>query len=280
MAVLSRRYSLRYLLFFPILAFLSPFTIAAQESQANFAKTFGKHYEAALDILKRESRRIASAIGDAGGDPAILVPVVFPEIVRYSMVRDLFEQSAMLQLYVEQGPSAANFSVGPFQMKPRFAEQVEDAVRTMAARTRQNTAARLPAPLLTLLAYETADPVGERRERMRRLSSMDWQIRYLCAFQRIVEARFAAEIAAATAGMDAPSARFFRIRFYAECYNAGFDYPYDAIVQSGFKALYPDGPALSGRAAYRYTDVSLWFAAREYRDLFPAPRASETRVRP
>jgi len=53
---------------------------------------------------------------------AVAASVIFPELVRYSALRDKIETTLLKTLYVNLGNEYANFSIGPFQMKPTFAE--------------------------------------------------------------------------------------------------------------------------------------------------------------
>ena len=53
------------------------------------------------------------------------VAVVFPELVRYSALRDYMETAAVKALYLQKGVKGADFSIGRFQMKPSFAEDIE-----------------------------------------------------------------------------------------------------------------------------------------------------------
>lgn len=53
--------------------------------------------------------------------------VIFPEQLRYSRLQNSMEQAALWSLYVRGGKQKANFSIGLFQMKPSFVEEVETA---------------------------------------------------------------------------------------------------------------------------------------------------------
>ena len=55
----------------------------------------------------------------------LAVAVVFPELVRYSALMDFMETTAVKALYQQKGVKGADFSIGRFQMKPSFVEDLE-----------------------------------------------------------------------------------------------------------------------------------------------------------
>ena len=73
--------------------------------------------------------------------------VVFPEIVRYSDLEDLIQIRALKVLYVQYGRKYADFSVGHFQMKPSFIEQLEADWNRLAS-AEEKSAAGIPAFLI------------------------------------------------------------------------------------------------------------------------------------
>ena len=58
----------------------------------------------------------------------LLTPVVLPEVARFNGFSNFFETAALEAFYVEDGSGVVDFSIGPFQMKPSFAERVEHRV--------------------------------------------------------------------------------------------------------------------------------------------------------
>lgn len=53
-----------------------------------------------------------------------LQAIVFPEIMRYNGLKDGIETESLRTLYVQFGEDYADFSIGLFQMKPCFAQQL------------------------------------------------------------------------------------------------------------------------------------------------------------
>lgn len=57
-------------------------------------------------------------------DFRLAVSMVFPELIRYSALRDKIEITLLKSLYVHKGTEYSNFSVGKFQIKPSCAEAI------------------------------------------------------------------------------------------------------------------------------------------------------------
>ena len=131
-----------------------------------------------------------------------LKAIVFPELIRYNRIFDAIQIESLKFLYVSEGKSYADFSVGYFQMKPSFAEMVEaDATKAMLEKAGAVAWAVLP------------DKEESRRARVQRITSIDQQMIYLCLFYQICRERFSARHF--SSGLD-------RVRFFATCYNAGY----------------------------------------------------------
>ncbi len=107
-------------------------------------------------------------------DPRECVAVVFPELMRYSRVRDGIEHGVLLAPYIRKGVDGADFSVGMFQMKPSFAEQVEAAWMRSGLRYEYE------------LYFALQDTEDVRRRRVERLGDERWQCVYLAVFVRLV----------------------------------------------------------------------------------------------
>lgn len=107
----------------------------------------------------------------------LLTPVVLPEVARYNGFSNFFETAVLEAFYVEDGSGVVDFSIGPFQMKPSFAEQVEQRVAAQPL-LRQ----RFPK----LASYAGKDGTAERRARVDRLSSTQGQLPYLKAMVVLV----------------------------------------------------------------------------------------------
>lgn len=143
----------------------------------DYRKVFGSDWT--------EAERFASAHHDEwkqefdlfNVDARLAEAIVFPELIRYSMWQDEIERAAVNGLYVSKGREGADFSIGRFQMKPSFAEEVEQAWNIS------------PLAKEYGFSFNLADNNEARRSRIRRLSTMQGQCRYLAIFIRLQQQR-------------------------------------------------------------------------------------------
>ena len=106
-------------------------------------------------------------------DPLLAEAVVWPEMERYSRLQDLMETTANYGTYVTTG-GGPDFSIGLFQIKPSFAEELEKAwMRSGLARQYE-------------LWFDTADNATARRVRISRLQKEEWQVIYIGVFLRLL----------------------------------------------------------------------------------------------
>lgn len=100
--------------------------------------------------------------------------VIFPELIRYGLFQDKVETGAVKALYISKGAGGCDFSIGRFQMKPSFAEELEK--RWM----RSGMARRYG------LYFDTKDNETARRIRISRLEKEEWQCIYLAVFLKML----------------------------------------------------------------------------------------------
>lgn len=100
--------------------------------------------------------------------------VVFPEVVRYSFLKDKVEKVAVEALYIKGGTADADYSIGRFQMKPSFAETLEKIWNKSPYRSAYN------------LSFDTSDSEKSRSERIARLENDHWQCIYLAVFLKMI----------------------------------------------------------------------------------------------
>jgi len=105
-------------------------------------------------------------------DPYIAESVVWPELERYDRLRDLAETAADYGGYITTG-GGPDYSIGRFQMKPSFVEDLEKAwIRSGLARQYE-------------LWFDTDDSTIARRVRISRMQKEEWQVIYLGMFLRL-----------------------------------------------------------------------------------------------
>lgn len=164
-----------------------------------------------------------------------ILPVVYPECARYSSLSDQLESNMLEFYYIEGGTTAADFSVGRFQMKPSFAEEIERLIAT--------------EPYLEsfrqYFSYQQTGLKQQREERLNRLLNVQWQLHYLCCFYRIMESRTENHFATAEE----------RLAFIAAAYNYGFNRSEEHIHEWRNTTAFPNG--ISGSGNYNYADLAI-----------------------
>jgi len=172
-----------------------------------------------------------------GLDASDILPIVYPECARYSAFSNVAESTVLEYYYIKGGSQSADFSVGRFQMKPSFAEALEEKIASetylMDYKER--------------FAYNSTDQF-QREERLDRLLDEDWQIHYLCCFYLIVQHESSATIAAESESLT----------YMAAAYNYGFTQPIEEIVAWSKVSAFPNGLS-SGEQNYNYTELAQLF---------------------
>ena len=144
---------------------------------ANYPKVFGNDWTSAINYVKEHHDEWSREFEQFDVDPRLAVAIVFPELIRYSMWQDEIERAAVNGLYVSKGTDVANFSIGRFQMKPSFAEEIEQEWNRSSLSKEYG------------FVFNLQQNNEARRSRIRRLSNMQGQCRYLAIFIRLLQQR-------------------------------------------------------------------------------------------
>ena len=91
---------------------------------SKYYKIFGNDYKNALNYFKKYKTFSRNILKENNVDAEIIIPILFPERIRYSIVRDFFETAFLEAIYTSQGSDYIDFSIGDFQMKPSFIEKL------------------------------------------------------------------------------------------------------------------------------------------------------------
>lgn len=179
----------------------------------------------------------------------MLISVVFPEMLRFNQLQNYAESTALEVLYCNYGTKYADFSIGYFQMKPSFAENLEEYLKKNQFLAFQD-----------LYNYTEEDPVHIRRERTKRLNDFEWQLKYLNAFGFALwfihrDLHF--------------SSLEEELKFTASAYNYDFRASTSEIFQWSQKKAFPYGKHYKGKEAqFSYAEVALEFYKEYARVLF------------
>ena len=227
-------------LIFLFLFFPAPGGITLQciEPEQDYRKIFGGDWDKAEEFTRDngEWMKRLSKILDISYPEA--VSVVFPELVRYSALRDRIEVGLLQTLYINLGDEYADFSTGFFQMKPSFAEAVHLNSHLLRGRLKnyfRNRAGK-------------NSPREFRKDIVEDMQKPWLQFIYLAAFIKICEARFN------LSDLDAEQ----RILFLSTAYNYSFLKNHDQILAMTGARYFTAGTTSSRQFAY--SDISLyWF---------------------
>lgn len=215
-----------------VLFFLLPAVGSGQGKR--YAERYAGECREALDFWELHKADFEVAAKKAGVSPRFLFAVVAPEVSQFGSLMNKAQTYTLKVLYAQNGKAYADFSIGMFQMKPSFVEQLEVCVGKDKTLLAEFPDVRLPA-----------DSRDTRVERIKRLDSLEWQMTYLTLFCRVVEWRFSNTSFATEED---------KLRFYANAYNRGFHLSEERLRQEGK----PYFPAFA-RQKFRYADVALWF---------------------
>ena len=231
---------------YSLLIITTIFSSFSKSVTVNYRQEFAGDYTWAVSWLQQNNSTIEKYAGKFNIPAKELKAIVFPELIRYNTVYDAIEINSLKYLYVSEGKSYADFSVGYFQMKPSFAEMIEQDANTF-----------LDAGILQISGMDklknAADTEANRKARVSRITSVEDQVIYLCLFYKICAAKFAKARFANTRD---------KLKFFATCYNAGYRRNYDKLVSIQSKKYFHTGKLWSN-THYNYAAISDYYFGHE-----------------
>lgn len=206
--------------------------------QLDYQAVFGNDWQKAITFLKQNDHWIKPVLEKYNIPYTEAVAVVFPELVRYSALRDKMEITLLKTLYRNLGEDYADFSVGVFQIKPSFAEKI---------RSEASSAMGRKAGTIFKRRSSYHDEKEFRASIISELENPQTEIYYIIAFFKLCGKKFD------TNGMDEAN----RIKFLATAYNTGFWKSADEIETMAGKKFF--NTRLFKTENYSYADVSLFW---------------------
>lgn len=213
--------------------------LKAQKSDINYKIIFGKDYINAETYISKNPW-IRTILKQENINPEFAIAIVFPEIIRYSAVLNIIESSALKTLYIQNGEKYADFSIGYFQMKPSFAETVENIHNKILLKSGRKTD-----------LFNVQKTVAARKARILRLDKSQWQLRYLILFIKIMDAKYS---------------KFYfedeieKLRFYATAYNFGFRSDFSTIKKHIYSCSFHTELFTNSETKYYcYSDISSYY---------------------
>lgn len=218
------------------------FLILSQAGMLNaqlqdYEAIFGDDWQKAEEF-ERENRHWMEPVLEQHNIPyRLAISVVFPELVRYSALRDKMETTLLKALYVNLGDEYANFSIGRFQIKPSFASII---------RTESPKALGRKSDIIFRQPFEFDDISNYRKSIVVDLEDPRTQFLYVVAFFRLCEKKFK------TGRMDEEE----RLKFLSTAYNYGIDKSPEQIRDMVGRKFF--STRIIRSVTYCYSDISLY----------------------
>jgi hypothetical protein len=204
----------------------------------DYKEIFGSNWDKAL-AFENENKSWMKPILDRNHIPYdIAVAVIFPELVRYSALRDKMEITLLKALYINLGETYANFSIGQFQIKPSFAELIRKEAPSALGR-KSGIIFKQPDDFENISDY--------RKTIVTDLENPESEFLYVTAFYKICEKKF---------NIKRMSERE-RLRFLATAYNYGINRTDEEIRNMMDKKYF--NTKLIKTQNYSYAEVALFW---------------------
>jgi hypothetical protein len=203
----------------------------------NYEVIFGDDWIKALQFESENRSWMEPALVRNHISYQLAIAVIFPELVRYSALRDKMEITLLKTLYINLGEDYANFSIGQFQMKPSFAEMIREQAPEV-----------LPRSGITFKLRSEYDDIKRYRESIvKDLEDPKTQLNYLITFLKICEKKFLTNC----------NDEISSLIFQATAYNYGIDKSVAEIENMIDKKFF--NTKLFKTENYSYADVSLFW---------------------
>jgi len=223
---------------FILLFFLILLLNAAYSQSIDYQELFGDDWKKAQVFEKENRSWMESLLAKNHISYPLAIAIIFPELVRYSALRDKMEITLLKTLYVNLGEDYANFSIGQFQMKPSFAEMIHEQWPAVSGRRSGITFRQKP---------DFDDIKDFRKSIVADLEDVKSEFNYLVAFIILCEKKYKMN----------RNDEVIRLKFIATAYNYGIDKSSDQIESMTDKKFF--NTRLFRTVNYSYADVSLFW---------------------
>lgn len=200
---------------------------------------FTTDYNKGIGIIETNNEKFEFICNEFEVNAKHIKSIVFPETIRYNSFKDFFETTAIELMYIDKGSSFVDFSIGYFQIKPSFVEQLEATIK-------KNDSLRVKYGNLS--SYSAVKPNKIRETRLTRLKSVDWQISYICCMYDYLNLKYP----------ELKNEESKMIEFYASAYNFGFKKPPQKINKWASIKAFPYGSSYTGNQ-FSYSEIALHF---------------------
>ena len=209
-----------------------------------FEKEFKIEIQNAIKIQNKISSDFRSRVEYYNGDYEICSALIFPEIIRFSIIRNKIENIIVKTFYRLHGSKVSDLSVGLFQMKPSFIEKLEKEVLKYKELEQFFFIRNYP---------ENSDIKTIRELRFDRLIELQWQIDYLICFTKLMDLKHLNN----TYELKLNNKKD-KIALYSSAYNSGYWDDVEKIKYYQSKSFFPGGLKLYINK-YNYSDISVYY---------------------
>ena len=221
-----------------LICFLVASTGFLQSQSLNYAEIFGDDWNKALTFESENKSWMEPLLAENGIPYPVAIAVIFPELVRYSALRDKMEITVLKALYINLGDEYANFSIGRFQMKPSFAWMIREQSAVFIGRKSGS---------LFKQEHKNDDIRDYRKKIIEDLEDPQTQFNYLIAFLKICEKKYRLNRKDESG----------KIRFLSTAYNYGIDKTATRIDSMINRKFF--NTKLFSTENYSYADVSIYW---------------------
>jgi len=204
----------------------------------DYKSIFGKDWDKAGAFVSENEYWLKPACEKYNISFSFAVAMVFPELIRYSALKDKIEISLLKTLYINLGEDYADFSAGPFQMKPSFGEEIHKRVQSVRERRIRN---------LFKTGTSYTDVREYRKSIVTDLEDPGSELNYLIAFIKICEHNY----------MINWKDENEKMKFFSTAYNCGLDKGQDYINAMSEKKFF--STSILKTKTYSYSDISVYW---------------------
>jgi hypothetical protein len=222
---------------FPVFIMAVCLELFSFSQQTDYNKIFGSDWEKAEIFVSENAVWMKQLSEKYGVSYPVAVAVVFPELIRYSALRDKMEITLLKALYINLGEDYANFSIGRFQMKPSFVESIHQKVPLLKGRLRNQFKSR--TGITDIRKY--------RGSIVKDLEETESEFLYLIAFLKICGSIYNLE------QMDDEGS----LKFLATAYNYSFQKSFEDVNKMIDKKFFYT--TLVKTESYSYADISVFW---------------------
>jgi hypothetical protein len=229
--VLFRRFiSIIFIISFPLYPLIS--------QSVNYQEIFGDDWNKAAAFELENRSWMQPLLEENNVSYPLAIAVIFPELIRYSALRDKMEITLLKTLYINLGEYYANFSIGQFQMKPSFAAMIRD--QSPAAMNRRSVISfKGPGDFTDIKNY--------RKSIITDMEDPKIQLTYLIAFFKICEKKYKTN----------RKRENDRLIFLSTAYNYGIDKTAEQINNMKDKKFFTT--KLIKGETYSYSGISMFW---------------------